>query len=151
MNHTQLAFRITTVVAVLVFAGSGLGNLLHHEHIAVDMAQMGYPAFFMTVLGTWKVLGAMTIALPGVPRLKEWAYAGMLFDLTGAAVSRGMSGFGAVHVIIPLALCAIVIASWALRPASRRLASANEGPRGLHFTHTDDFGSRQNAGAPRLG
>jgi hypothetical protein len=133
MTPAQLAFRITTMMTVLVFGGSGFGNLLHHEHIAADMAAMGYPSFFMTLLGSWKVVGAVTVAVPGVPRLKEWAYAGMFFDLTGAALSRAASGFGAMHVIIPLVLCAVLVTSWALRPPSRRLASAGEAPRGLHF------------------
>ena len=124
MKHAQLVFRITTAQTVLVFAGSGIGNLLHDPHIAVDMAAMGYPPFFMTVLGVWKMMGAIAVAVPGVPRLKEWAYAGMIFDLTGAAISRAVTGFGPVHVLIPLALCGIVLTSWALRPASRRLPGA---------------------------
>lgn len=133
MNPTRLAFRITTFVAVLVFAGSGLGNLVRHEHIAADMAIMGYPPFFMSILGAWKLLGALAIAIPRAPRLKEWAYAGMVFDLTGAAISRGVSGFGPMHVVIPLALAAVVAISWALRPASRRLPDAARPPRGMHF------------------
>jgi DoxX-like family len=133
MNPAQLAFRITTTLTVVVFAGSGFGNLIHHEHIVVDMAAMGYPSFFMTLLGFWKVVGAVTVAVPGVPRLKEWAYAGMFFDLSGAALSRAVSGFGLMHFIIPLVLCAVLVTSWALRPPSRRLASAGEAPRGLRF------------------
>lgn len=132
MNHAPVVFRLTTTATVLVFTGTGLGNLLHHEHITKDMLVMGYPTYFMTVIGLWKLVGALTVAVPGVPRLKEWAYAGMVFDLTGAAFSRGVSGFGATHVIIPLALCALVLTSWALRPASRR-HSGQDGPRGLHF------------------
>lgn len=132
MNRTSTIFRITTTIAVLVFAGSGLANLVRHEHVAADMATMGYPAFVMTILGVWKLLGALVVAAPGAPRLKEWAYAGMIFDLTGAAISRAAGGFGAVHVAIPLALAGIVLTSWASRPASRRLVSAPRAPRGLH-------------------
>lgn len=133
MNHKQIVFRMTTIAAVLVFAGSGVGNLIHHEHIAADMKVMGYPTYFMTILGMWKVAGALTIAVPGVPRLKEWAYAGMLIDLTSAMISRGVSGFGIEHVIPPLVVCALVLTSWALRPASRRLPNSHEMPRGVRF------------------
>lgn len=133
MNPAQIAFRITTMMTVLAFAGSGFGNLLRHEHIASDMAAMGYPSFFMTLLGCWKVLGAIAVAIPGAPRLKEWAYAGMFFDLSGAALSRAASGFGTTHVVVPLVLCASLVTSWALRPPSRRLASNKKAPRGLHF------------------
>jgi uncharacterized membrane protein YphA (DoxX/SURF4 family) len=141
MNPAQLAFRITTTMTVLVFVGSGFGNLAGHEHIANDMAAMGYPSFFQTLLGSWKVVGAVAVAVPGVPRLKEWAYAGMFFDLTGAALSRAASGFDATHVIVPLLLCVILITSWALRPPSRRLTSAGEAPRGLHSAATSSRAS----------
>lgn len=137
MSRTTTAFRITTTLAVVVFAGSGLANLLRLEHVAADMAMMGYPAFLMTILGIWKVLGAIVIAVPGAPRLKEWAYAGMLFDLTGAAISRAVCGFGPVHVVIPLVLAGVVVTSWALRPASRRLVPPPRAPRGLHVRATD--------------
>lgn len=132
MNRTRTVFSLTTTVAVLVFAGSGLANLVRHEHVAADLAIMGYPAFLMSILGVWKVLGAIVVAVPGAARAKEWAYAGMIFDLTGAAISRAVGGFGAMHVAIPLALVGVVATSWALRPASRRLVAPARAPRGLH-------------------
>ena len=76
------------------------------------------------MLGTWKLLGAIAIVVPGFPRLKEWAYAGFFFDLTAAAVSRAAVGDSAADVVAPLVFLALVIASWALRPASRTLAPA---------------------------
>ncbi|MGH7440466.1 MAG: DoxX family protein, partial [Polyangiaceae bacterium] len=79
------------------------------------------PPYFLTILGTWKVLGAIVVAAPRLPRLKEWAYAGMIFDLTGAAASRAFMGDGAPTVVVPLAIAGVVLASWSLRPASRRL------------------------------
>lgn len=79
---------------------------------------MGYPSYFLTILGTWKILGAIVVA---APRLKEWAYAGMIFDLTGAAASRAFVGDGAPLVLVPIAIAGVVLASWSLRPASRRL------------------------------
>ena len=110
----------TTLVAV-AFLLPGVGNLLHSPQIAHDMAHLGYPRYFLTVLGTWKVLGAVAITIPRFPRLKEWAYAGMMFDLTGAAISRAASGDGVGGVVPPLVVAVVVIASWALRPRSRRL------------------------------
>src|SRR5581483_12054528 len=101
-------------------AGSGLANLAHVDHIARDMAHLGYPTYFMSVLGTWKLLGALVIALPGLPRVKEWAYAGMIFDLSGAACSRAALGDGAAMVVVPLAIACVVALSWATRPESRR-------------------------------
>jgi hypothetical protein len=75
------------------------------------------------ILGLWKVLGAVAVLVPGFPRLKEWAYAGFFFDLTGAAASRAFAGDGAADILAPLGFLALVAASWALRPASRRLGT----------------------------
>ena len=72
------------------------------------------------MLGVWKALGAIAILIPKTPVIKEWAYAGMFINLIGASVSCAVMGFEKQHVIMPLVVLAFVIASWALRPASRR-------------------------------
>ena len=85
---------------------------------------LGYPPYFLTVLGVWKVLGAIAILMPRFPRLKEWAYAGIFFDLTGAAASyaaAGDHGVSAFHILAPLFLAVLAVASWALRPESRTI------------------------------
>jgi uncharacterized membrane protein YphA (DoxX/SURF4 family) len=110
-----------TVLTGLSFSVPGLGNLVRAPHIAQDMAHLGYPPYFLAILGTWKVLGAIAVVAPRLPRLKEWAYAGMIFDLTGAATSRAAAGDGAVMVIVPLMIAGVVLVSWALRPPTRRL------------------------------
>ena len=120
MKRAPITFWIVTALVAAVFVGSGIANLVHAPHIAKDMAHLGYPAYFSTILGAWKVLGAAAVLAPGTPRLKEWAYAGMMFDLTGAAISRGVSGDGA-GVVPPLIVACLVVASWALRPERRRL------------------------------
>ncbi len=116
-----VAYWVATAIAATAFLVPGLANLARAPHVAGDMAHLGYPAYFMTILGTWKVLGALVIAAPGLRVLKEWAYAGMIFDLTGAAISRGVAGDGPAMVLVPVALCGVVLASWLLRPESRRL------------------------------
>jgi hypothetical protein len=80
--------------------------------------------YFFGILGFWKVLGAITILVPRFPRLKEWAYAGIFFDLTGAAASCaavGVSGAYAFHVLAPLIITGLTVASGALRPESRKI------------------------------
>ena len=114
---------VITVIAALAFAVPGILNLAGAPHVVRDMAHLGYPRYFLSILGAWKLLGAVTILVPRFPRLKEWAYAGMLFDLTGAAASRMVSGDGAATVAVPLAIAGIVFVSWALRPAGRKLES----------------------------
>ncbi|HVV48645.1 MAG TPA: DoxX family protein [Polyangia bacterium] len=117
----QAFYWLTTALAVLAFIVPGIGNLTRARHIAQDMTHLGYPPYFLTILGTWKILGAIVVAAPRLPRLKEWAYAGMIFDLTGAGISRAVTGDSASTVVVPLMLAGLVLASWSLRPPSRRL------------------------------
>jgi uncharacterized membrane protein YphA (DoxX/SURF4 family) len=121
MNPKMIAFWFVTALVFLAFAGSGIANLVHAPTIARDMAHLGYPDYFSTILGTWKVLGALAVVVPAFPRVKEWAYAGMAFDLTGAAISRAVSGDGAAGVVPPLIVFGLVVASWWLRPGERVL------------------------------
>jgi hypothetical protein len=114
----------TTTVLVAFFIGSGgasqVAQYLGNTHGVV--AALGYPMYFFGILGFWKVLGAIAILVPRFPRLKEWAYAGIFFDLTGAAAScAAVGGYGvyAFHVIAPLILAMLTMVSWALRPESR--------------------------------
>jgi hypothetical protein len=118
----RLVYAISTAIAVAAFLGSGVANLLRLDHVGNDMARLGYPPYFMSVLGTWKVLGALAIAAPRLSRAKEWAYAGMIFDLTGAAASRVAVADGVGAVLAPMVVAVIVVVSWASRPRARMLA-----------------------------
>jgi uncharacterized membrane protein YphA (DoxX/SURF4 family) len=116
----------TTTVLVAFFVGSGgiaqIAQFKANPHGIVP--QLGYPMYFFAILGIWKVLGAIAILVPRFPRLKEWAYAGIFFDVTGAAIScAAVDGYGAYgfHVIAPLLIAGLTVASWALRPLSRTI------------------------------
>jgi uncharacterized membrane protein YphA (DoxX/SURF4 family) len=86
--------------------------------------RLGYPQYFLVILGIWKLLGAVALVIPRFPRLKEWAYAGVIFDLTGAVASLWASGLrNAGSIAYPIVMTGFAIASWALRPPSRRLRS----------------------------
>ena len=121
MNGKKIAYWITTVVTAFVFLSGGVADLLKPPPVLEGMIHLGYPVYFVLILGTWKVLGSIAILAPKFPRLKEWAYAGMFFDLTGATASHISVGDDLFHRITPLVILAIVIASWALRPESRKL------------------------------
>jgi hypothetical protein len=122
MTPRKLSYILCTMLVVLVFVGSGIANLVRAEHVAANMLRLGYPEYFMAILGTWKILGALVVVAPGLGLLKEWAYAGMFFDLTGAAASRAAADHGLILVILPLLIAGVLVASWALRPAGRRVA-----------------------------
>lgn len=108
----------------LAMTGSGIMDVRLPPPLLEGIRHLGYPAYVVVLLGVWKLLGVAAIVAPRLPRLKEWAYAGFAFDLSGAAVSHLVSGDGVGKAMVPLLLLAIGLASWALRPASRRLAPA---------------------------
>jgi uncharacterized membrane protein YphA (DoxX/SURF4 family) len=112
---------ISTVLLTAVLLLGGVMDVLRAPPVVQTIAALGYPAYLATLLGVWKLLGAAAVVSPGLPRLKEWAYAGILFDLSGAAVSHAASGDPASKVAVPLVLLAMAATSWALRPASRRM------------------------------
>jgi len=121
MTARNLGYWITTGLVALAFAFGGVADLARFPDVIAGMAHLGYPAYFAGLLGLWKVLGAGAILAPGSARLKEWAYAGMFFDLTGAAYSHASSGDPAGKILTPLVLLGLVAASWALRSDARAL------------------------------
>ncbi len=120
-----IAYWITTILVVLPIGSGGIAQMMQYRAMPYGVVPvLGYPMYFFAILGFWKFFGALTILVPRFPRLKEWAYAGIFFDLTGAAASCAMSGgYGAYgfHVIAPLIITGFMLASWALRPPSRTL------------------------------
>ena len=115
---------MTILVAAPVGSGGFAQMAQYHADPHGFVPVLNYPTYFFAILGLWKVLGTIAILVPRFPRLKEWAYAGIFFDLTGAAVScAAVGGYGAYgfHVIAPLLLTAFTVASWALRPQSRTI------------------------------
>ena len=125
MKTKNIAYWITTTL-VAFFIGGGGGGVAQVAQLPQTVNGfvhiLGYPRYFVTILGIWKVLGAVAILVPHFPRLKEWAYAGIFFDLTGAAAScaaAGDNGAYVFHILAPLAIAVLAVASWALRPSSR--------------------------------
>ena len=120
-NARSIGYWVTTALLVLVLATGGVADLLHRGGTAGGMTELGYPTYVMTILGFWKVLGAMAILAPRFPLVKEWAYAGAFFDLTGGFASHIAHHSAANHLIYTGFFAICVVASWALRPASRKL------------------------------
>lgn len=117
-----------TVTSILVFAImlSGIGQLMQYGGNVELVTNLGYPLYILTILGIWKVLGAIALLVPGFPRLKEWVHAGIFFLMTGAALSHAFAndyGDYGFNMILPLSYAALNIASWVLRPQSRILGS----------------------------
>ena len=127
MRSTTLktaTYWFTTGLLGLDFLVGGIFQIVRGPQAVAGFAHLGYPAYFMTLLGVWKVLGALVLLAPGFPRLKEWAYAGIFFDVSAAAVSLIAVGDGFASALLPLAFVLLTLASWALRPASRAMGPA---------------------------
>ncbi len=111
------------VVSAPVLAETAVGiqwDLARIPYVLDVLDRLGFPHYFATILGISKVLALVALLLPRTPRLKEWAYAGLTFVYAGAAACHVAVGDELAAVLTPLALAAITLASWALRPASRR-------------------------------
>ncbi len=123
MNTKAIGYwAITAVVAFAVVSG-GAAELARRPDNIDGLVKLGYPAYLATIIGFWKVLGGIAILAPRLPRLKEWAYAGIFFNMTGAAVSHSVSHDATWHVIVTASLAALALASWALRPQGRILGA----------------------------
>ena len=118
-----IAYWVTTALVVSELALGGVWDVLRVPRVRELIVSLGYPPYFLVILGIWKLLGAVALISPKFPRLKEWAYAGVLFDLTGAVASLFASGLVTVGTTaFPMFMVGVAFASWALRPPSRRLA-----------------------------
>jgi len=114
---------VTFLLAATVML-SGIGQLMRYGGNLELVTNLGYPIYVLTILGMWKVLGAIALVMPDFPRLKEWVHAGIFFLMTGAALSHAFAndyGDYGFHIILPLFYAALNIASWTLRPKSRKL------------------------------
>src|SRR5262249_20017999 len=118
---TKITYWATTTVLAFVLLSGGIAYLAHQADAAAGIAQLGYPPYVLRIIGAWKVAGGLVVIAPRLPRLKEWAYAGAVIDLTGAAASHLARGNEARHVIVPLVLAIVALVSWATRPAARTL------------------------------
>lgn len=124
-NWIGIVYWISTCLTALLFAAPGLALVLRDPHFVEEMTRLGYPGYFLPFLGIWKILGAIVVLVPGARYLKEWAYAGMIFDIAGAVVSRAVAGDHGPELVLPFIIASLVALSWGLRPDDRRLSSVS--------------------------
>ena len=116
-----VVYWVATALLVFELVLGGMWDILRVPHVRVVMERLGYPSYFVVILGVWKLLGAVALVIPRFPRLKEWAYAGVVFNLTGALVSHVASGdIEAGPMSYLVVMVGIAATSWSLRPTSRR-------------------------------
>jgi len=115
------------------------------------ITRLGYPIYFLTILGIWKILGVVALLIPGFPLLKEWAYAGFFFAMSGAVFSHISSGDSMSEMFPSLLLLILTVISWYFRPADRKIISVNQYSHGQEFgptkTATEKHGNHDAVGA----
>lgn len=119
----RIAYWVTTILGPASFVIGGFFFITHGESQIDTLHKLGYPEYVLTILGFWKLMAVIAILIPRFPRLKEWAYAGFFFELSGAAASHILNGDSLAVAAQPIVFLILVMASWALRPRSRKLIS----------------------------
>lgn len=119
-NH--IAFWIVTILLALGMVAGGFFQLIRQKDTVKGITHLGYPPYFLSIIGTWKILGIIAILLPKFQLLKEWAYAGFFFAMSGAVISHMASGDSFINYLAPLVFALLTVLSWWLRPASRKLS-----------------------------
>ncbi|MER0439928.1 DoxX family protein [Emticicia sp. W12TSBA100-4] len=120
-KRNKIIYWIATVWLSLGMISTGIVQLIKMKEEADMMAHLGYPLYFLTLLGIWKISGVVAVLVPKFPLLKEWAYAGFFFSMSGAIYSHIASGDAAKDLFGPVLLLVLTIVSWYFRPADRKL------------------------------
>jgi VIT1/CCC1 family predicted Fe2+/Mn2+ transporter len=116
---------ITILLSFCIFMG-GLAQAMQLQGVIQGFKPLGYPTYFISLIGIWKMLGVIAILVPKFPLLKEWAYAGIFFLLTGAVISHIASNDIHPQIIAPVLLTVLAVLSWYLRPAGRKLVFTHQ-------------------------
>ena len=123
-KRNKIIYWITTLWMALGMVSTGIVQIIHLEdEITRTVDHLGYPVYFLTILGVWKILGAIVALLPKTPLLKEWAYAGFFFAMTGALISHLFVSDPLSEFFPALLLLTLAILSWLFRPADRKFSS----------------------------
>ena len=120
-KRNKIIYWVVTIWLSLGMTATAIVQLLAVKEEKDMMMHLGYPLYFLTILGVWKILGVITILMPRFTLLKEWAYAGFFFAMSGAVFSHLAAGSGAKEFFGPLLLIVLTVVSWYFRPADRKI------------------------------
>jgi hypothetical protein len=122
----KIVYWISTVWLALGMTSTGIVQLIKMDEEVARITRLGYPTYFLTIIGVWKILGVLAVLMPKFPLLKEWAYAGFFFVMLGAVASHFASGSDAKDFFGPALLLVLTIVSWYSRPMERTLVPVNQ-------------------------
>jgi hypothetical protein len=120
-KRNKIIYWVFTAWLALGMTSTGIVQLIRTPEEVDLMTRLGYPVYFLIIIGVWKLLAAVAILVPKFPLVKEWAYAGMFFNMSGALFSHMVVGSVMVEYIPPILMLTLIFMSWYFRPASRTL------------------------------
>ena len=123
-KRNKIIYWIATIWLSLGMVSTGIVQLIPIKEEVNMMAHLGYPLYFLTIIGVWKLLGVVAVLIPRFPLVKEWAYAGFFFVMSGAVCSHIAAGDAAKDFFGPVLLIVLTFVSWYFRPADRKLATS---------------------------
>jgi hypothetical protein len=123
-KRNKIIYWISTCWLALGMLSTGAVQILKVKEEVDNMTQLGYPLYLLTLLAVWKFFGVVTVLVPRLPLLKEWAYAGFFFAMSGATVSHLASGNPVSKIFPSLLLLTLTVVSWYFRPAERKVFQA---------------------------
>ena len=119
-KRDKIIYWIATIWLSLGMVSTGIVQLIHRKEEVAMMAHLGYPEYFLTIIGIWKMLGIVTVLIPKFTILKEWAYAGFFFAMSGAIWSHVALNDPLKEIFGPSLLLVLTIISWYFRPVDRK-------------------------------
>lgn len=124
-KRNKIIYWVATLWLALGMTSTGVVQFIKMKEEADMFAHLGYPDYLLTMLGVWKILGVVAVLVPRLPLVKEWAYAGFFFAMSGAVWSHLAVGDGGKELFGPVLLIVLTAVSWYFRPADRKLVSVN--------------------------
>jgi uncharacterized membrane protein YphA (DoxX/SURF4 family) len=121
--RNKIIYWVATAWLALGMVSTGIVQLIKMDAEAEMMEHLGYPSYMLVILGVSKILGVIAVLIPKFPRLKEWAYAGFFFTMSGAIISHIVLGDSIGEILPPLLLLILTVVSWYFRPADKKLMS----------------------------
>lgn len=122
-KRDKIIYWIATLWLALGMTSTGIVQLIKMKDEVDNITKLGYPLYFLTLLGIWKILGVVVVLSPKLTLIKEWAYAGFFFSMSGAIFSHIASGNPLDKILPPLLLLVLTMISWYFRPAERKINS----------------------------
>lgn len=121
-----IIYWIATIWLALGMTAGGIQQLFQIGGYVEIVSNLGYPLYLLSILGFWKLLGVIALLIPGYPLVKEWAYAGFFFAMSGAAASHVITDDSIVEAVPSAVLLILIVLSWYFRPEERKIVPVHQ-------------------------